>query len=280
MAGQISELSRQSLRRNFRHIDPASARVVLLEAGPVLLPTFGSRLSGCTKRSLGDLGVDVRVNAKVVDVDSRAVTYERDGVLESVEATTKVWAAGVRASPVGQLLTSGTDATTNRSGQVVVNPDCSVAGHPEVFVVGDLMAVPGTPAVAQVAIQSGEYAARTISRRLAGPLPPRHLPVSRQGVSGDHLPVPCGGEHPLPSVDRATRVVAVAGRPPAQPVRLREPCVRRSPLGADLQLGATGRACRHARTRPGTRTTGTLKTGTRRRDRDGGCAARTHSGAP
>ncbi len=168
MAGQISELSRKSLRRNFRHMDPASARVVLLEAGPVLLSTFGSRLSSCTKRSLVDLGVDVRVNAKVVDVDPHGVTYERDGVREIVEATTKVWAAGVRASSVGQLLASGTGATTNRSGQVVVNADCSVAGHPEVFVVGDLMAVPGTPAVAQVAIQSGEYAARTISRRLQG----------------------------------------------------------------------------------------------------------------
>ncbi len=168
MAGQISELSRQSLRRNFRHVDPESAKVVLLEAGPVLLPTFGSRLSACTKRSLVDLGVDVRLNAKVVDVGCDAVAYERDGALERVEATTKIWAAGVRASPVGALLTLGSDATTNRSGQVVVNADCSLAGHPEVFVVGDLMALAGTPAVAQVAIQSGEHAARTISRRLEG----------------------------------------------------------------------------------------------------------------
>ncbi len=171
MAGQIRELSQQSLRRNFRHMDPSSAKVVLLEAGPVLLPTFGSQLSGCTKRSLAGLGVDVRVNAKVVDVDSDAVTYERNGALERVQATTKIWAAGVRASPVGQLLTMASDATTNRSGQVAVNSDCSVAGHPEVFVVGDLMAVPGTPAVAQVAIQSGEYVARTISRRLEGGAP-------------------------------------------------------------------------------------------------------------
>ena len=168
MAGQIRELARESLRGNFRHMDPASAKVVLLEAGPVLLSTFGRRLSSCTKRSLVDLGVDVRVNAKVVDVASDVVTYERDGVLERVQSTTKIWAAGVRASPVGHLLTLGSDATTNRSGQVVVNADCTVAGRPEVFVVGDLMAVPGTPAVAQVAIQSGEYVARTISSRLEG----------------------------------------------------------------------------------------------------------------
>jgi NADH:ubiquinone reductase (H+-translocating) len=169
MAGQLVELSRRSLDRNFRTFDPADARVVLIEAGPRVLTTFGSRLS---KRALGDLrrlGVEVRLNSPVVDVDALGVTV-RTGTgsgTERIEARTKVWAAGVRASPLGGQLADATDAPRNRAGQLDVLPDCSLRGHPEVFVVGDMMNL-RVPAVAQVAIQSGRFAARQVIARAEG----------------------------------------------------------------------------------------------------------------
>lgn len=168
VAGQIAELAGHSLRRNYRAIDPADARVVILEAGPAMLPTFGASLSSRTLHDLQRLGVEVRTGARVVDIDAGRVRYVQEGVEHDVGATTKVWAAGVAASPLGGLLAGAVGGTQSRSGQLLVQPDCTVPGHPEVFVVGDLMSVPGVPGVAQVAIQSGRFAAGVIHDRLAG----------------------------------------------------------------------------------------------------------------
>ena len=170
MAGQLVELSRRSLRRNFRTFDPADARVVLLEAGPAVLPTFGPALSRRTLRDLERLGVEVRLDAPVVGVDELGVdigTADGHGRTERIEARVKVWAAGVRASPLGGLLAEATGSGLARGGQLDVLPDCSLRGHPEVFVVGDMMDQP-VPAVAQVAIQSGRFAAGQILARLDG----------------------------------------------------------------------------------------------------------------
>ncbi|GAA2050095.1 NAD(P)/FAD-dependent oxidoreductase [Catenulispora yoronensis] len=169
MAGQLAELARRGLRGEFRSFDSASARVLLVEAGPALLNGFGERLSARTKQSLEKLGVEVRLDTKVVGVDAAGVDLHRpDGSPERVRAATKVWAAGVAASPLGGLLAGATGLGTNRSGQLPVEPDLSLRGHPEVFVVGDMMQLPGKPAVAQVAIQGGRFAARRISDRLRG----------------------------------------------------------------------------------------------------------------
>ncbi|MGO4363436.1 NAD(P)/FAD-dependent oxidoreductase [Terrabacter sp. RAF57] len=169
MAGQLVELSRRSLDRNFRSFDPSTARVVLLEAGPQVLSTFAPSLSRRTLRDLTRLGVDVRLNSPVVDVDELGVTVRSaDGSgTERIEARTKVWAAGVRASPLGGLLADATDSPRNRAGQVDVLPDCSLRDRPEVFVVGDMMHL-SVPGVAQVAIQSGRFVARQIVARVEG----------------------------------------------------------------------------------------------------------------
>jgi NADH dehydrogenase len=173
MAGQIRDLARRSLKENFGSINPADARVVLLEAGPSLLPTYGPRLSLRTVRALEEVGVEVHLEARVTGVDPDAVVYEHAGRVHRLEATTKVWAAGVATGSLAATLADQAGVQRNRAGQLVLEPDCTLPGHAEVFVVGDLMSTPGVPGVAQLAIQSGRHAARTIRARLEGRTDPR-----------------------------------------------------------------------------------------------------------
>jgi NADH:quinone reductase (non-electrogenic) len=169
LAGQLAELSRRSLRRNFRHIDPADARVLLLDAGPTILPAFPEALRERAMRDLNAIGIEIHVGTAVTHVDERGLeTNSAVPELRRIEAATKIWAAGVQASPLGRLLTQKTGAEVDRAGRVKVEPDLTIPGHPELFVVGDLMSFDGLPGVAQVAIQSGQHAARTIARRVAG----------------------------------------------------------------------------------------------------------------
>jgi NADH dehydrogenase len=170
MAGQIAELSKRSLHGNFRHIDPASARVLLIDAGDALIPHFGNHLSGKALSGLHKLGVEVLLNTSVTGLDGRGVEAQSQetGAMR-IEARTKVWAAGVAASSLGQLVASQSDAEVDRSGRVHVRPDLTLPGHPEVFVVGDLINLDKLPGVAEVAMQTGTYAARTITRRIEHP---------------------------------------------------------------------------------------------------------------
>jgi NADH dehydrogenase len=169
LAGQLAELSRRSLRRNFRHIDPADARVLLLDAGPTILPAFPDALRERAMRDLSAIGIEIHVGTAVTHVDERGLeTNSAVPELHRIEAATKIWAAGVQASPLGRLLGEKTGAQVDRAGRVKVEPDLTIPGHPELFVVGDLMSFDGLPGVAQVAIQSGRHAARTIARRGAG----------------------------------------------------------------------------------------------------------------
>ena len=169
MAGQIAELAHRTLEGNFRNIDPSRSRIVLLDASSSVLASFGDRLSGKATRQLADIGVEVRLGAKVVDIDATGIDIiDDDGRRQRIESMCKMWAAGVGASPLGARLAAASGAGTDRIGRVQVNPDCSLPEHPEVFVVGDLMALDDLPGVAQVAIQSGEHAAGEIARRLRG----------------------------------------------------------------------------------------------------------------
>ncbi|HRW18187.1 MAG TPA: NAD(P)/FAD-dependent oxidoreductase [Dermatophilaceae bacterium] len=168
MAGQIAELAHRTLARDFRHIDPRTARIVLLDAAPQVLPSFGDRLGDKARRELERVGVEVVLGAKVVDLDGRAVTYEdADGHRIALPSACVVWAAGVSASPLGEVLARQSGAELDRAGRVLVEPDLTLPGHPEVFVVGDLMALDRLPGVAQVAIQGARFAARQIGNRLA-----------------------------------------------------------------------------------------------------------------
>jgi NADH dehydrogenase len=172
LAGALAELSRATLSRDFRRIDPTAARIVLIEAGLRLLASFPPRLSAAASRALARLCVELRLGVAVTGCD-------RDGVLldaERIEARTVIWAAGVAASPSAQWL--GVEAS--RGGRVAVGPDLSLPGHAEIFVIGDTALVAGPsgdplPGVAPVAKQQGAYVARAIVGRLAGETrPPFH----------------------------------------------------------------------------------------------------------
>ena len=169
IAGQLAELSQGSLRSNFRRIDPAGARVVLLDAAPTILPTFPEDLRERAARDLEDMDVEIQVGTMVTGVDGRGIdTNSAKWPVRRIEAATKIWAAGVEGSPLGRVLAAAPGVELDRSGRVKVEPDCTLPGHPEVFVIGDLMSLDRLPGVAQVAIQSGRHAAHTIVRRLAG----------------------------------------------------------------------------------------------------------------
>jgi NADH dehydrogenase len=173
MAGQIAELARRTLRRDFRRIDPASARVILLDAAPAVLPSFGEKLGDRARRQLNQTGVEVQLGAMVTDVDADGIEIkDTDGQVRRIPAATKIWAAGVQASHLGKVLADQSGAEVDRAGRISVQPDLTLPGHPEVHVVGDMMALDKLPGVAQVAIQGGRYAADAIKRRIAGK-PPR-----------------------------------------------------------------------------------------------------------
>jgi NADH dehydrogenase len=169
MAGQIAELSRRTLARDFRSIDPTSARIILLDAASQVLPAFGEGLGASAQARLEAMGVEVRLGARVVDVDESGLVVESaDGTRERIESACKVWAAGVQASPLAAQLAERSGAGLDRAGRIEVLPDLTVPGHPEVFVVGDMISLNQLPGVAQVAIQGGRYAARQIANRLDG----------------------------------------------------------------------------------------------------------------
>ena len=170
MAGAIAELAHVALRRDFRTINPREARIVLVEAGPRLLPAFPAMLSEAARRSLEALHVEVRLGLPVSHCDAAGVTVGA----ERLAAATIVWAAGVASSPAAQWL--GVDQ--DRVGRVMVGPDLTVPGHPEIFVIGDTahaLAQNGQPlpGLAPVAKQQGAYVARVLRARFAGKPPPK-----------------------------------------------------------------------------------------------------------
>jgi NADH:ubiquinone reductase (H+-translocating) len=178
LAGQIAELSHRALRGNFRRFDPNMVKIVLLDAVDSVLSVYPEHLRKRAQRGLERLGVEVRLGTRVDGVDETGLAIATsDGKTGRIEARTKIWAAGVQASPLGRILADRGGATVDRAGRVAVENDCSVPGHRELFVVGDLMALNGLPGLAEVAMQSGHHAARTIVRRLRGrePKPFRYL---------------------------------------------------------------------------------------------------------
>jgi NADH dehydrogenase len=169
MAGQLRELAQRALRNNYRRIDPRDTRIILVEGFDLLVRSMGSHLSRRVEMDLRQLGVELHLGAMVTDIDEGGVVITKSNMItHRIEAATKVWAAGMEGAGIGAALAAGAGAQLHRSGRVHVEPDCSLPGHPEVFVVGDLMALGELPGVAEVAIQSGVHAARTIRRRLDG----------------------------------------------------------------------------------------------------------------
>jgi NADH dehydrogenase len=173
MAGSISELARQTLRRNFRSINPASARIVLIEFADRVLPPFAPKLSTKAGQALTRMGVELWTQTRVIDMAPGKVTVERAGKREALTCATVVWAAGVKASPLALALASACGITPDNAGRVPVTPDLSLVGHPHVFAIGDMALLKqsdgrGLPGLAPVAMQQGSYVAKLIAERLRG----------------------------------------------------------------------------------------------------------------
>ena len=172
MAGQIAELAHNTLHKDFRAINTRHARVVLVDAAPQVLPPFGAKLGEKAQKELEKLGVEVMLGGMVTEVDERGLEVKfKDGRVERINSVAKIWAAGVQANPLGRTLSEQTGAPLDRAGRIAVNPDLTLPGHPEVFVVGDMIALDNLPGVAQVAIQGAKYAAKEIRNRVEGKAP-------------------------------------------------------------------------------------------------------------
>ncbi|WP_106848356.1 NAD(P)/FAD-dependent oxidoreductase [Blastococcus sp. Marseille-P5729] len=170
MAGQIAELAYRALPSEFHNFDTRASKVILVDGADRVLGSFGEKLSAKARRALERLGVDVRLESKVVDVDTGGLLIERaDGTRYRIEASCKVWAAGVQASPLAGILAAQSGAKLDRAGRIEVEPDLTIRDHPEVFVVGDMMALDGLPGVSPVAIQGGRHAAKIIAERVSRP---------------------------------------------------------------------------------------------------------------
>ena len=241
MAGQIGELARDTLRREFRSVDPTSGRILLVETVDRLLTSFPPKLSDKAARSLEHLGVTPLLGHTVIDIDDHGVTVEdSEHREERIPSRTVIWAAGVTASSLARELGEATEADVDRAGRVSVRPDLTLPGHPEVFALGDMVRVLGQDGqpqqllgVAPVAMQQGRYVAKVVrdapARRGA-----EALPLPRQGKRRDHRTRPRRGRHQGSQGERLPRVAALAPDPHLLPDRFSEPPARADPLVVQL----------------------------------------------
>jgi NADH dehydrogenase len=178
LAGAIGELARSTLRNDFRHIDTRECEIILLEVTDRILPTYPTELSIKARESLERLGITVNNNAMVTDIKKSFVTFSKDGREETIHAKTILWAAGVKASPLGKVIAKRTGAKLDGAGRVIVEPDLSIPGFNNIFVIGDLANFSHQdrsplPGVAPVAMQEGLYVAKLLGSRFRGKdLPP------------------------------------------------------------------------------------------------------------
>ena len=173
LAGALGEIANDTLRRDFRKIDPSQAQIILVEGADRVLPTYPSQLSAAAREMLEHLGVTVRTGGFVTNVGPDSVTIREGDRTETIRTRTILWAAGVLASPLGRILSEATGAQLDKSGRVIVEPDCTIAGHSGIFVIGDLanfshQTGSPLPGVAQPAIQQGRYVASVVEKRLRG----------------------------------------------------------------------------------------------------------------
>jgi NADH:ubiquinone reductase (H+-translocating) len=181
LSGSIAEIAHQTLKDDFRSINPGEAQIILLDGAPRVLMPFPENLSAKATRSLAELGVQVRCGAMVKHIDEEGLTIESEKGADSIAAKTVVWAGGITASPLGRILASRTNTETDKGGRVKVKPDLTIPKYPDIFVIGDLASAADEkgrplPGLAQVAMQGGTYAAKAILRKVKGrpELPPFH----------------------------------------------------------------------------------------------------------
>lgn len=173
LTGMVAEIARETLKDDFRSINPQESEILLVDTADRVLPAFPPELSEQARTTLRDLGVQVRTGVKVTAIDEQEITLEGPAGTQRIAAHTVLWAAGVAASPLGRMLADKAGAQADRMGRVIVNPDLTVPGHPEIFVIGDMAHLAGIdgnplPGLAPVATQQGRYVARLIGKRLRG----------------------------------------------------------------------------------------------------------------
>jgi len=177
LAGQIRELATKTLRAEYRKAKPEEARVLLFDGGSAPLATFGEKLSGKVRQTLDKLGVEMHMGSIVTDVDATGLSVrDHDGAVARYDVGTVLWTAGVEAPAFAEALAKATGAKTDRAGRICVQPDLTIAGHPEISVIGDLMSLDKLPGVAEVAMQGGLYAGHRI----------RHLAAGRESAKPFH----------------------------------------------------------------------------------------------
>jgi NADH dehydrogenase len=198
MAGQIAELARDTVRREFRVIDTRTSRILLVEASDRVLTTFTPSLSATAAKSLTRIGVTVLTQRTVTGIDAEGVMIEGDGERERIATRNVIWAAGVTASSLASRLGELTGAERDGAGRVTVEPDLTLPGHPEVFALGDMVRLRDgvLPGVAPVAMQQGRYAAKVIRNRVQS----RETPAFRYRVKGN-----------LATIGRASAVAELKG---------------------------------------------------------------------
>ena len=150
LVGQIAELAHTVLPRDYRSINTREARIVLLEGAPAVLPPFDKKLQAYTHRALEKMGVEIHTNSLAIAMDHESITFKAPEGVQTIRARTRIWAAGVAASPLAKQLAEKSGAETDRAGRIPVNPDCTVPGHPEVFAIGDMVSLNKLPGVAPV----------------------------------------------------------------------------------------------------------------------------------
>jgi NADH dehydrogenase len=173
LSGAIAEIARQTLKNDFRSINPEEAHIILMDGAPRVLMPFPEHLSEKAHRSLANLGVQVRCGAMVKQLNEGGLTIESEEGADSIAAKTVIWAGGITASPLGRILASRTKAETDKGGRVKVKPDLTIPNYPDIYVVGDLASATDEkgkplPGLAQVAMQGGAYAAKAILRKVKG----------------------------------------------------------------------------------------------------------------
>ncbi|MFF0081999.1 NAD(P)/FAD-dependent oxidoreductase [Streptomyces canus] len=169
LAGQIREIAGHTLDQEFQKIDSANARVLLFEGSDAVLGAFGPALAHPAARTLRGLGVELHLGTKVTDIDARGLTVrDHEGATTRFDARTVLWTAGVEAPPIAAALARATGAKQDRAGRILVEPDLTVPGHPEIRVTGDVMSLNRLPGLAEVAMQSGAYAGRTVRHQVEG----------------------------------------------------------------------------------------------------------------
>ena len=229
MAGAIAELARTTLPGDFRHIEAANARIILVEADDRILPPYPPSLSQHATDSLKQLGAEVKTSSRVTGIDDHGITMETPDGEHRIESHTVIWAAGVVGTAIGKTLADAAGQELGPAGRIEVGPDLTIPGQPDVYVIGDLAFLRQNgkpiPALAPVAMQQGAYAAKSIKTRLAR-TDDASLPLPRPRHDGDDRSIFRGGRPGLHQTARVHRLDGLACRPPCDARGLREPCAR------------------------------------------------------